>query len=128
MDSDSSSKAIIGAAMTVHSALGPGLLESTCRACLAHELHLRGLCVRTEVPLPIVYKGIQLDVGYRVDLLVENIVIVELKVVEKMLRVHEAQILAYLKLSGLEVGLLINFHVPHLRLGIKRMVNNYRKN
>ena len=128
MDSDSSSKAIIGAAMTVHSALGPGLLESTYRACLAHELHLRGLCVRTEVPLPIVYKGIQLDVGYRVDLLVEDVVIVELKVVEKMLRVHEAQILAYLKLSGLEVGLLINFHVPHLRLGIKRMVNNYRKN
>ena len=114
--------------MSVHSALGPGFLESTYRACLAHELHLRGLRVRTEVPLPVAYKGIQLEVGYRVDLLVEDIVIVELKVVEKLLRVHEAQLLAYLKLSGLEVGLLINFHVPHLRLGIKRMVNNYKKN
>ena len=126
MDSDTSSKAIIGAAMSVHSALGPGLLESTYRACLAHELHLLGLCVRTEVPLPVAYKGVQLDIGYRLDLLVEEIIIVELKVVEKLLRIHEAQLLAYLKLSGLQVGLLINFHVPHLRLGIKRMVNNYK--
>jgi len=127
MDSDASSKAIIGAAMSVHSALGPGLLESTYRACLAHELHLRGLRVRKEVPLPIAYKGIQLEIGYRVDLLVEEVIIVELKVAEKLLRVHDAQLLAYLKLSGLEVGLLINFNVPHLRLGIKRLVNNYKE-
>jgi GxxExxY protein len=79
------------------------------------------------VPLPVGYKGIRLDIGYRVDLLVEDAVIVELTVVEKLLRVHDAQLLAYLKLSGLEVGLLINFHVPHLRLGIKRMVNNYKR-
>ena len=127
MDSDSCSNAIIGAAMSIHSALGPGLLESSYRACLAHELHLRGLRVRTEVPLPIAYRGIQLEIGYRVDVLVEEVVIVELKVVEKLLRVHEAQLLAYLKLSGLEVGLLINFHVPQVRLGIKRMVNNYKE-
>ena len=113
--------------MRVHSALGPGLLESTYRACLAHELHFLGVSVRKEVPLPIVYKGIQLDIGYRVDLLVEESVIVEIKVVERLLRVHEAQLLAYLKLSQLQVGLLINFHVPQLRLGIKRMVNNYRR-
>ena len=127
MDIDACSNAIIGAAMRVHSALGPGFLESTYRACLAHELHLVGLGVRSEVPLPVSYKGIQLEIGYRVDLLVEESVIVELKVVEKLLRIHEAQLLAYLKLSGLQLGLLINFHVPQLRLGVKRMVNNYKQ-
>ena len=128
MDSDAVTKAVTGAAIRVHSALGPGLLESAYRACLEHELRLQGLRVHTEWPLPIAYNGIQIDVGYRVDLLVEDIVVVELKVVEKLLRVHEAQLLAYLKLSEREVGLLINFHVPHLRLGIKRMVNNYKRN
>jgi len=128
MDSDAVTKAVIGAAIRVHSALGPGLLESAYRACLEHELNLQGLRVHPEWPLPIAYNGLQIDVGYRVDLLVEDIVVVELKVVEKLLRVHEAQLLAYLKLSEREVGLLINFHVPYLRLGIKRMVNNYRRN
>lgn len=126
MDTESISRAVIGAAMDVHSILGPGLLESTYRACLAHELVLRGLDVQVEYPLPVKYKGLAISVGYRIDVLVEGILIVELKAVERILRVHEAQLLAYLKLSGLEVGLLMNFHVPRLRLGIRRMVNNYR--
>ena len=125
MDSETVSNAVIGAALRVHSALGPGLLESAYRACLAHELLLKGLKVEPEWRLPISYRGLRIEVGYRVDLLVEGTVIVELKAVENLLRVHEAQLLAYLKLSGLSVGLLINFCVPHLRLGIKRMVNNY---
>ena len=120
-------EAIIGAAIRVHMALGPGLLESAYRACLEHELHLAGLRVRAEWPLPIAYRGLQIDVGYRVDLLVEDSVVVELKVVERLLRVHEAQLLAYLKLSERAVGLLINFHVPYLRLGIKRMVNHFKE-
>jgi GxxExxY protein len=126
MDFDATSNAIIGAAIRVHSELGPGLLESAYRACLQHELVLQGVRVQAELPLPITYRGLRIDVGYRVDLLVEERVIVELKVVERLLRVHDAQLLAYLKLSGLQVGLLLNFHVPYLRLGIKRMVNNYR--
>lgn len=103
------------------------MLESAYRACLEHELRLQGLRVQSEWPLPIAYRGLRIDVGYRVDLLVEDTIVVELKVVERLLRVHEAQLLAYLKLSENEVGLLINFHVPHLRLGLKRMVNNYKE-
>jgi GxxExxY protein len=127
MDSDATSKAIIGAAMRVHSALGPGLLESTYRACLAHELHLAGLRVLSEWPVPISYRGVRIDVGYRMDLLVEDCVVVELKAVEKLLRLHDAQLIAYLKLSGMNVGLLINFCVPQLRLGIRRLVHNYHE-
>ena len=119
------SGAIVDAAMKVHSALGPGLLESAYSVCLAHELQKAGLKVRREVPQPVIYDGIKLDVGYRLDLLVEDSIIVELKAVEELLPIHQAQLLSYLKLSGKSVGLLINFHSVHLRDGIKRLVNNY---
>jgi GxxExxY protein len=125
MDSEAVSNSIIGAAIRVHSELGPGLLESAYRASVAHELRLRNLEVETEVRLPIVYRGVKIDAGYRLDLLVEKNVIVELKAVDRLLRVHEAQLLSYLKLSNVNVGLLINFCVPQLRLGIRRLVCNY---
>ena len=114
---------IIGAAMQVHSDLGPGLLESAYRTFLRHELTRRGLAVETEVPLPVVHNGVTVQVGYRLDLLVERVVAVELKVVAALLPVHHAQLLTYLRLSRLPVGLLINFKVPRLREGIKRIVN-----
>lgn len=119
------SRLIVTAAMRVHSVLGAGLLESAYQACLAHELRKQGLNVQTEVALPVVYEGIRLDVGYRVDVLVEGCIIVELKTVEKLLPVHEAQLLSHLKVSGMHLGLLINFKVPHLKDGIKRLVNNF---
>lgn len=119
------SSRVIGAAMKVHSALGPGLLESAYEICLSHELRKAGLKVEAQVPISVVYDGIVLDAVYRIDLLVESNLIVELKAVEEMLPVHKAQLLSYLKLSGKQVGLLINFNVPHLKEGIKRMVNNY---
>jgi len=117
--------AIIDSAMKVHSAFGPGLLESAYKACLVYELWKRGLRAEVEVGLPLIYDGVQLaDVGYRLDLLVEGEVVVELKAVEIMAPIFEAQLLHYLKLSGKKVGLLIKFKVAHLRDGIKRMVNN----
>lgn len=115
-------EAVIGAAMKVHSALGPGLLESAYEACMAHELRKAGFKVMRQVGLPLVYDGVELDVGYRVDLLVEDRVIVELKSVEKMNPVYDAQIISHLRLSGKRVGLLINFHVVKLKDGIKRFV------
>ena len=124
MDANAVSGRVVDAAMRVHSALGPGLLEGAYRACLAHELRRRGLRVRTEVPLPVVYDGVCIELGYRVDLLVEDLVIVELKAVATLLPVHDAQLLSYLKLSGHEVGLLLNFHTMRLRDGIRRMINN----
>ena len=114
---------IVDAAMKVHTKLGPGLLESAYQACLAYELRQRGLRVETEVELPIQYEGIQLDVGYRLDLLVESQVIVELKSVEKVIPLYEAQLLSYLKLSGLKIGLLINFNAVRLKDGITRLAN-----
>ena len=114
--------AIVNSAMKVHSVLGPGLLESAYQACLAHELRNRGIEVATEVPLPVVYEGKKLEVGYRVDLIVEYRVVVEVKSVEALHLIHEAQLLSYMRLSGIGVGLLINFNVVHLRDGIKRMV------
>ena len=114
---------IVRAALRVHSALGPGLLESAYRTCLCHDLVQRGLQVRTELPLPVVYDGTRIDAGYRIDLLVAETVIVELKTVSKLMPVHHAQLLSYLRLSRLPVGLLINFHVSRLRDGIKRIVN-----
>ena len=114
---------VVNAAMRVHSLLGPGLLESAYQACLAQELRKRGLRVETQVGLPVVYEGEKLDLGYRIDLLVENLVIVEIKCVEAIHPVHEAQLLSYLRLSGKNVGLLINFHVARLKDGIKRMVD-----
>ena len=123
MHVDEISGQIVDAAIRVHSALGPGLLESAYEACLAYELRKRGLRVLVQHPLPVVYDGVRLDVGYRMDMLVEDTVVVDLKAVAKVLPVHEAQLLSYLKLSDRKVGLLINFHVLHLRDGIKRMVN-----
>jgi GxxExxY protein len=111
---------IIGAAIEVHRTLGPGLLESTYHACLRHELIQRGLDVESEKELPVVYKGIKLDCGYRIDLLVNQAVIVELKAVDELKTIHEAQLLSYLKLSRCPVGLLINFNVRQLTQGIKR--------
>ncbi|MBI4441841.1 MAG: GxxExxY protein [Acidobacteria bacterium] len=109
--------------MKVHSAVGPGLLESAYEACLLHELRDLGLKVAAQVSLPVAYDGVKIEVGYRVDLLVEDAVIVELKAVETLLSIHTAQLLSYLKLSGKRVGLLINFNVLQLKDGIKRMVN-----
>ena len=123
MTQDQITEQIIGAAMKVHSALGPGLLESACQACLFYELKKQGLVVESEVILPVVYEGKEIDAGYRLDLLVEEQVIVELKSVEKILPIHEAQLITYLKLSDCKVGLLINFNVKHLRDGIVRRVN-----
>ena len=114
---------IIDASIKVHTALGPGLLESAYEACLAHELRKRGLKVGVQIELPIEYDGIRLDVGYRIDMMVEGTVIVELKAVSEVLPIHEAQLLSYLKLSHKKIGLLINFHVLRLKDGIKRMAN-----
>ena len=114
---------IIDAAIHVHRALGPGLLESAYEACLVYELRGRGLRVRTQVELPIVYKSVQLEIGYRIDLLVEEAIVVELKTVARLLPVHEAQLLTHLRLSRRRLGLLLNFYVPVMRDGIKRMVN-----
>ena len=122
MNNNQISGAVVDAAMKVHSALGPGLLESAYAVCLAHELVKRGLRVNCEVPLPVVYDGVRLEAGYRLDMLVEDTVIVELKAVEALAPIHQAQLLSYLKLSGKPIGLLINFHVLHLKDGIKRFV------
>jgi len=116
---------IIGAAMRVHTALGPGLLESAYRACLIHELRKRGFKVASEVGLPVIYLGEKIDLGYRIDLIVADCVIVEIKCVEAINAVHKAQLLSYMRLSGRQIGLLINFHVEHLKDGIKRMVDGY---
>ena len=117
-------EAIIGAAMAVHKALGPGLLESAYEACLAFELAERRLAVEQQKAMPVEYRGIKLDCGYRLDLLVEGQVIVELKTVDRLQPIHEAQLLSYLKLSGCQVGLLINFNVRVLKNGIRRLVLN----
>ena len=116
-------RCIVTAAMRVHSVLGPGLLESAYQACLLHELRKQGFSVASQVGLPVVYDGEKIDLGYRIDLVVENLVIVEIKCVEAINPVHQAQLLSYMRLSGRSVGLLINFHVAHLRDGIKRMVD-----
>ena len=119
---DQLTRQIIGAAIEVHRNLGPGLLESVYETCLAYELEQVGLRVERQKALPVVYKDIKLDQGYRIDLLVEGQVVLELKTVECFTDVHEAQILTYLKLSGCRVGLLINFNVKMLKDGIKRYV------
>jgi GxxExxY protein len=115
---------VVDAAMKVHTVLGPVLLESAYEACPLFELHKRGLRAKSQVELPVIYEDVKIDVGYRMDLLVEDQVIVELKAIEKVLPIHEAQLLSYLKLSGTKLGLLINFNVERLKDGIKRMVNN----
>lgn len=116
---------IIGTAINVHRALGPGLLESAYEACILFDLSQTGLKIEQQKSLPIIYKGIKLDCGYRLDFVIENEVIVELKSVEKLLPIHKAQLMSYLKLSNCTVGLLINFNVEVLKNGIQRVVNNF---
>jgi len=112
---------IIGAAIEVHRPLGPGLLESAYEECLCHELHLRGLKFKRQVELPVLYKGLKLDCGYKIDLVVQDTVILELKVVDKLHPIHQAQLLTYMRMTGKQVGLLINFNVPLLTQGIIRI-------
>jgi len=116
------SRTIIGAAIDVHRTLGPGLLESAYEQCLAQEFGLRHIPFERQKPLPVDYKGVRLDCGYRLDFLVAGIVVVEVKASEALLPIHQAQLLSYLKLGGWKLGLLINFHAPLLREGIKRVV------
>ncbi len=122
MEINEVTKEVIGAAIEIHQALGPGLLESAYEECLCHELGLRALRFERQKPLPVVFKGAKLDCGYRLDLLVSNSVVVEIKAVEALLPVHEAQLLTYLKIGGWKAGLLINFNIPVLKHGIKRIV------
>lgn len=116
---------VVDSAFTVHTEVGPGLLESAYKECLAYELISRGLKVRREVPVPLIYRGVKLGVGYRIDLLVENRVITEVKAVSKLLAAHDAQLLSHLRLKRLRLGYLLNFHEPHMRDGIRRKVNGY---
>jgi GxxExxY protein len=120
---DALSSEIIGAAIEVHGQLGPGLLESTYRACLVEELKLRGIAHRQEVALPVNYRGLLLEASYRLDLLVEDLVILELKSVERLEPIHQAQLLTYLRVSGRWLGLLFNFNSDRLRNGLRRLVN-----
>jgi len=122
-DENELSRSILDAAFRVHSALGPGLLEGAYEACLAYELRAEGFRVLTQVPLPLVYREVALDVGYRLDLLVEELVVVEVKSIDRLAALHQAQLLSYLKLSGKRLGLIINFNVVLLKDGIKRLVN-----
>ncbi len=115
-------KEVVDSAFKIHKALGPGLLESVYQACMVHELHRRGFKVKTEVKVPVIYEGLRLDAELRIDLLVEDQLIVELKAVDKMSPIFEAQLLTYLRLLGLRLGLLINFNVPLIKDGIKRVI------
>jgi GxxExxY protein len=124
VDEEGLTHQIISCAMQVHTTLGPGLLESAYEACLAYELSLNQIRFAKQVECPVTYGRLKIDAGYRVDILVDNKVIVELKSVERINALHQAQLLTYLKLTGMHIGLLINFNVLHLREGIKRMVNH----
>jgi GxxExxY protein len=119
---DALTEGIIGLAIEVHRALGPGLLESAYEECLCYELKQSGIAFSRQVALPVVYKSVNLDFGYRMDIVVDNRLLLELKTVERLLPLHEAQLLTYLKLSGIKTGLLLNFNVPVLKDGIKRLV------
>ena len=119
---DSLTESVIGLAIEVHRALGPGLLESAYQECLCYELKANGIAFGRQVALPVIYKSVKLDCGYRMDLVVDDRLVVELKTVEKILPIHEAQLLTYLKLSGIRTGLLLNFNTAVLKNGIKRMV------
>jgi len=118
------SRVVVGCALKVHSALGPGLLESAYEACLEYELIKNGLLVEVQKPLPLIYQTVKLECGYRVDLLVERKLIVEVKAVEALAEIHFAQVLTYLRLSDLRLALLLNFNVVHMKDGIRRIVNN----
>jgi GxxExxY protein len=115
---------IVAAAMKVHTALGPGLLESAYQKCIQYELQKDGLAVECEVALPVVYEKIKIDAGYRIDMILEGAVIIENKTVERLLPIHEAQLLTYLKMRNCKLGFLLNWNVPRMKDGIKRMVNN----
>ncbi|MBZ5523295.1 MAG: GxxExxY protein [Acidobacteriia bacterium] len=115
---------IIASAMKIHSAIGPGVLESVYRTCLGYELERAGFKVQSELALPVLYQGLRLQSGYRVDLLIENRIVVELKCVDAVLPIHKAQLMTYLRLANMPLGLLLNFNVVHLRDGIKRILNN----
>jgi GxxExxY protein len=127
METNQVTERIIGAAIDVHRELGPGLLESTYEACIVFELEKRGLAFERQLAIPVLYKGARVDCGYRIDLLVENCVIVELKCVEKLHPIHKAQMLSYLKSSGHKVGLILNFNVPVLVKGIERVVHGFNE-
>jgi GxxExxY protein len=122
MTTNELTEAVIGAAIEVHRALGPGLLESSYELCLCHELRLRGISFESQLALPIIYKTIKLDCGYKIDLLVAGTLVVELKSVESLHPIHDAQLLTYLRLGHWNIGLLINFNVPVLKDGIRRRV------
>jgi len=122
---DKITQSIIGAAREVHKGLGPGLLESAYEACMIYELGVLGLKVESQKPLPLVYKRVRLDCGYRIDLLVEDKVIVEIKSVDQIMPIHHAQVISYLKLSDCKVGLLINFNEKLLKHGVHRIVNEF---
>lgn len=115
-------KKIIGCAIEVHRSLGPGLLESAYEECLAYELEKAGLKTKRQIPAPVVYKDVKLDCGYRIDMLIENLIVIELKVVDEINPVHEAQVLTYMKFSKMNIGLLINFNVTSLKNGIRRFI------
>ncbi len=119
---DAVARQVVDAGLKVHKALGPGLLESAYEHCLTHELRSRGLTVARQIPLPITYEGLQLDAGYRLDLMIEDSIIVEVKSVEALTRLHEAQIVTYLKLSKRRLGFLMNFNVPLFKQGVRRLV------
>jgi GxxExxY protein len=125
MEDSQITEKIIGCAINVHSALGPGLLESAYQECLYYELRKNNLYVKKEKSLPLIYESVKLECGYRIDLLVENRIVVEIKAVEALNDVHLAQVLTYLKLSNNRIGLLMNFNVAKLKEGIKRVVNGY---
>lgn len=114
--------AIIGAAMEIHRALGPGLLESTYEMCLCRELSIRGIAFERQVPIPVEYKGVKLDCGYRADIVVDRKILIEIKAIDSLLPIHDAQLLSYLKIGGWKIGLLINFNVELLKQGLRRRV------
>jgi GxxExxY protein len=121
-ENDLLTEKIIGFAIEVHRHLGPGLLESAYEECLCHEMNQNGLVFRRQVPLPVTYKSVRLDCGYRMDIVVDDRVIIELKTVERLMPIHDAQVLTYMKLSGIPTGLLLNFNTPMLREGIRRLM------
>jgi GxxExxY protein len=125
---DRIAKELVDAAFKVHSSLGPGLLESAYEACIAHELTKRGYRVERQKPQPVIYEGLEIEVGYRLDLLVEDLIIIELKAVEQLAPIHQAQLLTYLKLSNKQLGFLINFNVPLIKNGIRSIANQFQTN
>ena len=124
VDIEEIAKQVVDAAFAIHSELGPGLLESTYESCLEHELRARGFHVERQLSQPVIYKGLEIDTGYRLDLLVENAIIIELKSVDQLMPIHQAQLLTYLKLSKKSLGFLINFNVPLIKQGIKRFIHS----